>query len=140
MIVTVPIDGRDVAFAIKASFPLRYYEQFGEDVFSSLLPLAGEIVSAVQSVDADPGQLTPAAIGEILQHVYTARAVDLQRMIYICARTADDDIPDIVTWYDSFEVFPFLDVLKAVGPAFLQSLVTKKNILRPTTPKTAVKK
>lgn len=103
---TIIIDGRSINFKSSASFLLRYKNYFGQDALQDLSKLQKDFLKGDVNVET------------------------LYKIIWALAKTADDSIPEIVTWIDSFNTFPLLDIFKELEPLILEtfnSTITLKN-------------
>lgn len=123
MLKTIKIDGKAVDFKITASFPIRFENQFNYDILQALLPTVAEVFEGVQNATTKEDEVTA-----VLNNLMSLKLTDIQKLVWVFAQTADKNIPEIVDWYDSFEEFPMLDVLKELIPCVISSLITKKKL------------
>lgn len=102
MIKTVRIDGKDVVFKANAATPMRYKMQTGSDYFADIMRLksVSNFLEAAKSGEDIPAE---ALTGVDFSFLYN--------LMWTMAKTADKDIPDPLTWFDSFDEFPLLEVL-----------------------------
>lgn len=100
---TIIIDGRQVTFKSSGALPKRYKMQFGRDYFSDMLAMKS---MSEEIVDGN---------GE-MQSVNFDLFYDIA---WTLAKTADNSIPDPVSWLDEFDVFPIADILPQI-----QELIT----------------
>ena len=98
---TLTIDGKEVKFKTSGAFPLRYKAAFGVDMFSDLAKLDG-IEEDITKIDTEP----------------------MFRQVYIAAKTADPNIPEIEKWLDSFDVFPIFQIYNELSGIINQNLKT----------------
>lgn len=90
----VEIDGVFVDFETNGNTPRIFRKQTGKNYFEVVNKLFSSIDPSSQSVDLSENDMD----------IY-------YDLIYIYAATANKDIPDIDTWYASFDAFPLLDIL-----------------------------
>lgn len=107
---TLNIDGRQVRFKSTGAFLLRYKAQFGRDAVRDLMKLS---------------QVTDPETGEINQ-IDTLDLDVFFNLAWTLAKTADPDIPDPLTWLDSFEAFPLMEILPELQDLLLASIQGSK--------------
>ncbi|MDM5333436.1 hypothetical protein QUF56_09375 [Ureibacillus composti] len=113
---TIEIDGKQVNFKTSGAVPKRYKTQFQRDYFRDLLGLG--------VTDLDFENLTEK------QKIEEIRKIDFDMFYNIAwtlAKTADNKIPEPLTWLDSFETFPIFDILPQIQDMLTASIATKKN-------------
>ena len=97
----IKIDGRDVRFKSTASLPLRYKAQFGRDMFADLDKKKDEPIDS-----------------EVFYN-----------LLWTMAKTADDSIPPLMEWVDTFESFPVFQIMNKVGDLATRTMrPTEKNV------------
>lgn len=111
---TIIIEGRQIKFKSTAAVMLRYKEHFGRDMlrdFSILQSAFQKTKKGIKLVDIDK--------------------LDMKiifNLIWVFAKTADDSIPDVTKWFDTFDTFPLVDVLSELTELLTSSLkVDRKN-------------
>lgn len=134
MIKTINIGGKDVDFKLTLSAFFVFKNQFGYDGLQKLLPVIGEVVEGLdglhlfdkekKKIKSDDEILN--IIGQVLQNVYSFESVEIMNMIWVFAKNADNEIPLPEKWFNEFDDFPIYDVLKELGPALYETLITKK--------------
>lgn len=100
---TINIDGRQVAFKSSGALPKRYKMQFGRDYFADML--------AMKSMSE--------GIAEEQNELHGVNFDIFYDIAWTLAKTADNTIPDPVTWLDGFDVFPIAEILPEI-----QDLIT----------------
>jgi len=97
---TIEISGKKVNFKSSGAVPKRYKMQFQRDYFKDLLTMG--------VVNQGAGKLTEAkqleAAGKIDFDVFYDIAWTL-------AKTANNSIPDPLSWLDGFDEFPIMEIL-----------------------------
>lgn len=106
---TIEISNQQVSFKSSGAVPKRYKMQFQRDFFSDLMAMNIE----------KEGGLTVEDMRKIDFDVFYDIAWTL-------AKTADSEIPDPLTWLDSFETFPIMDILPEIQDMLAASISSKK--------------
>lgn len=102
---TLKIDGKDVRFKCTAGTLIRYRNQFNREFMADITKLK----------DIENGDISGLSLAPFYD------------IIWIMAKTADDTIPDMLTWYDSFDEFPILDVFPELQELLIAALKTKNS-------------
>lgn len=143
---TITIDGKEVRFKASASFPLIYKANFNVDILTIIMPLLSELLGSMDDIVSDKTlkegtlELTPSALSEMLENVYSLELIDVMNLLWTMAKCADDKIPDPLKWFGEFDEFPIFDVAIEAFPMLFESLFSKKKLKGTITPKKAVKK
>lgn len=112
---TVVIDGKEVQFKSTGGTALRYKAQFGKDYFSEILKL--------KSLEK---------LGNLNQEEISSddlQGLDFEvfyNIAWTMAKTANKDIPDPLTWLDSFDEFPMIEIIPDLQNMILASIQSKK--------------
>ena len=104
MELTVKICGKDVAMKASASLPLKYRAYFGRDLFADL-------------------SRVPVGLRDMSKIDTTV----FYNIAWCMAKAADNAIPDLEKWVDSFESFNPFNVYNQIIPLINQTLHTEKN-------------
>lgn len=115
MIKTVEIDGKNILFKSNAATPIRYKQQTGSDFFADILKM--QYLSPL--IGAKPEDIPADVIDKLDFSV-------LYNVVWTLAKTADNSIPEPLTWFDSFDEFSILDILPEVMDLITSNLKTKK--------------
>jgi len=107
---TIVIDGKHVSFKSTGATPLRYKAQFGNDFFAEIMKLDG-----MTKVDAEG----KTDISEIDFEVF-------YNLAWVLAKTADSSIKDPLTWLDTFDEFPIVEILPELQDLIFATLQGKK--------------
>lgn len=102
---TICIDGKNVRFKSTAGTLIRYRNQFNREFLADLAKLQKAGPELTDNLTLAP----------------------IENMIWVLAKTADDSIPDPLTWYDSFDSFPLTDVFTKLEDLIGASLKTKNS-------------
>lgn len=113
MIKTLTIDNREVTFKSTAGTPLRYKQQFGSDFFADMLKL-----NALSDID-DPKNMTREQIESIDFEAF-------YNILWAMAKTNDPNLPDPLSWLDTFDEFPIIDILPEVQDLLMKNLELSK--------------
>ncbi|EKN68073.1 hypothetical protein P9E76_15475 [Schinkia azotoformans] len=114
---TVTIDGKKVRFKSTGATALRYKAQFKKDYFSEILKLnqlSKLKVDKNSQLDLDNVELDNVDF-EVFFNI-----------TWSLAKTADNSIPDPLTWLDGFDVFPILDIIPELTDMIVESIQAKK--------------
>ena len=108
---TILIDGKEVNFKSTGATPFRYKAQFGEDFFKAI---------------------TKMQLLAELKDGFTAENIDLidfdtfYNLAWTMAKTADKDLPDPITWLDSFDSFPIVEIISELAELIISTIECKK--------------
>lgn len=140
----ISIDGREVDFKFTLSAFYIFKNQFGYDAMNKIIPTIGEILSGINIVEFDKDKAKEAdfvkIIGETLENTFNFEILDISNLIWAFAKNANPQIGEPIVWFNSFESFPIIDVLKELIPCLLESLGTKKKLKMKKNTKTQTKK
>lgn len=95
---TLTIDGKKVNFAVNGFTPIEYSMEFGSDYFADLY-------------EVEKGNVSSQSFYQI---------------VYLMAKTADKNIPQMDEWYKSFDSFPIFEVYEQLSPLILKNMRTSK--------------
>lgn len=112
---TIIIDGKAVAFKSSGAVPKRYKMQFQRDFLNDLLSLGVAVTDYSKLSDK-----------EKLEAIRKLNFDIFYDMVWTLAKTADPSIQDPLTWLDSFETFPIVDILPEIQDLLTASISTKK--------------
>ena len=102
---TLLIDGKNIRFKCTAGTLIRYRNQFNREFLADIAKL-----KSIKETNMSGFLLSP-----------------FYDIVWIMAKTADDSIPDPLTWYDSFDEFPILDVFPKLQELLIAALKTKNS-------------
>lgn len=103
---TIKIAGKEVKLKATASFGLKYKAQFGRDIMGDLMMVG-----------------TSSATGDYSN--FDSEAV--YQLTWCMAKNADDDIPELAEWLDSFDYFPIIDVYSDIEDLLMATITTPKS-------------
>lgn len=111
MLKTIEIDGKKVRFESKGSTPLRYKKQFGADFLADILKL---------------GALGNLNKNEILESMSALDTEVFYNIVWVLAKTAENEIPEPFEWFDTFDTFPIIEIIPELQELIMASLQSKK--------------
>lgn len=109
----VNIDGKDVKLVSNGATPILYKQEFGTDFFADLVKL-------IKSSDST--ELTELSYEQLNHMDLTV----FYRIIYIFARSGNNDINSMVDWLEEFDEFPIFDYLEEIMEMVQQLLSREK--------------
>lgn len=99
---TIQIDGKNITFRCTAGTLRRYRNQFNREFLSDLSKLQ-EVKEDMSDFSFEP----------------------FENIVWAMAKTADNSIPDVQTWLDSFTDFSVIDVFTQLQDIIINSLKSK---------------
>lgn len=120
---TLEICGKQVRFKATAGLAYRYFNQFGTEYISDLAKLQDFYNNAefreIEIVNENnEKEIIPTYIGDYDKYSENF----MYNVVWVLAKTADNSIPDPLTWYDSFD---FFDISKVYNQ--LQEIISGNN-------------
>lgn len=106
---TLHIGDREVKLKCTGATLMRYRAQFQRDALK-------DIFQFQKAIDANTGEINLESIDLEMS----------QRLMWIMAKTADPEIPDLLEWLDTFEEFPLLDLTVGTMELLTGCLLTLK--------------
>lgn len=110
---TIEIDGKQVRFKSTGATALRYKTQFGKDFFSEIYKMEG-MQKSLKSRKSDAEKLANIDF-ELFYNI-----------AWVLAKTADNKIAEPLTWLDSFDVFPVLEIIPELNELIMANIQSKK--------------
>ena len=146
----IQIGGKDVKFKFTLSAFYIFKNQFSYDAMNKIVPTIGEILSnldfnafAIDEKEKDKevvdGGDVINAIGRTLEATFNFEMVDVLNLLWAFAKNADPDIGAPEIWFGTFDEFPIIDVMREFIPALLESLGSKKKLVKKNTKMTEEK-
>ena len=145
----IQIGGKDVKFKFTLSAFYIFKNQFSYDAMNKIVPTIGEILSnldfnafLIEEKDKEEvvvGGDIMNAIGRTLEATFNFEMVDILNLIWAFAKNADTNIGAPETWFGTFDEFPIIDVMREFIPALLESLGSKKKLVKKNTKTTEEK-
>ncbi|MCM3444382.1 hypothetical protein [Metabacillus halosaccharovorans] len=113
---TLTIDGKEVRFKSTAATPLRFKSQFRKDFFAEISKLNKLKNVKFQGEDGEPDYDAFALIDFELFY----------NIIWSLAKTGNPQIPEPITWLDTFEEFPIGEIMPELQDLIAHSIQGKK--------------
>lgn len=113
---TILIDGKEVRFKSTGGTALRYKAQFRKDYFAEILKL---IPSFQKLEKVNTNKITSKDLEGLDFEVF-------YNFAWVLAKTADSSIPDPLTWLDSFDSFPMIEIIPELQDMLLATIEAKK--------------
>lgn len=147
----INISGKDVTFKFTLSAFYIFKNQFSYDAMNKIVPTIGEILSnldfnafAVEEKEKDKEEVVVGgdvmnAIGRTLEATFNFEMVDILNLLWSFAKNANPDIASPEVWFGTFDEFPIIDVMKEFIPTLLESLGSKKKLVKKNTKTTEEK-
>ncbi|NOP79594.1 hypothetical protein HNV23_08860 [Bacillus paranthracis] len=111
---TIKVDDKDVKLKSTGATPIRYKAQFGKDYFSELMRLMPLTKMDLENIDAMDFSVLDMEV--------------FYNFVYVLAKTADHGIPDPISWLDSFDEFPIVEIIPEIQDILLASIKSKKKM------------
>ena len=147
----IQISGKDVKFKFTLSAFYIFKNQFSYDAMNKIVPTIGEILSnmdfdafiidekAKGKEEETIGGDVMNAIGRTLEATFNFEMVDVLNLLWAFAKNADPTIKSPEIWFGTFDEFPIIDVMREFIPALLESLGSKKKLVKKNTKTTKEK-
>ena len=139
----IQIGGKDVKFKFTLSAFYIFKNQFSYDAMNKIVPTIGEILSnldfnafVIEEKDKEEvvlGGDIMNAIGRTLEATFNFEMVDILNLLWAFAKNADANIGAPEIWFGTFDEFPIIDVMREFIPALLESLGSKKKLVKKNT-------
>lgn len=128
----IKIADKEVKFRYTMSAFYIFKNQFGYDAMSQVVPTLGQIMSSIDlSLFNNKKANNNDAIrmlGSTLEKTYGFEMVDVLNIIWAFAKAGDETIGTPINFYNQFETFPVIDVLREMLPSLLEALGSKKKL------------
>ena len=141
----IQIGGKDVKFKFTLSAFYIFKNQFSYDAMNKIVPTIGEILSnldfnafLIEEKEKDKEEVVLGgdimnAIGRTLEATFNFEMVDILNLLWAFAKNADANIGAPEIWFGTFDEFPIIDVMREFIPALLESLGSKKKLVKKNT-------
>ncbi|MDM5245762.1 hypothetical protein [Lysinibacillus sp. G4S2] len=117
MEITLTIDDKPVKFKSSGAVTKRYKMQFQRDFFADISSFG----LAMQKEDIKSADSEKAM--QIMSKIDFDLFLDIA---WVFAKTADNAIPDPLTWLDGFETFPIMEILPDLQDLIARTIGSKK--------------
>ncbi|MGG1791715.1 hypothetical protein ABDI27_17800 [Bacillus mycoides] len=116
---TITIDGKQVRLKGTAATVKRYKAQFRRDLFADMMALGA--IGTFTSQDESQGTIDLSTAD--FKNVDFEVIYDL---VWLYAKTADQNLPDPITWLDGFDEFPIYDIMPEINDMIQSTMGAKK--------------
>lgn len=116
MEITLTIDGKQIPFKSNGAVAKRYMMQFQRDMLKDILSMG---VTDKKFDDMSENEKV----------VWMRDNIDFNMfydIAWVFAKTANTDVPDPLTWLESFEEFPILDIIEPLQGLLEKTIGSKK--------------
>ncbi|SFI36184.1 MULTISPECIES: hypothetical protein [unclassified Bacillus (in: firmicutes)] len=111
---TIIIDNKEVRLKSTGATPIRYKSQFGKDFFSEIMKLNHLTKIDTENLEASDFSMLEMDI--------------FYNFVYVLAKTVDRTLPDPISWLDSFDEFPILEIIPEIQDILMSSMQSKKKM------------
>lgn len=99
-----------------------YQETFGHDIIPDLVPALDTILDMLTGL-VNGDEVDESEFGDKL---YEMEITTVTNVIWALAKNADESVPEVRTWLDSFDVFPLADIVPEVMDVLVKSMISTK--------------
>ncbi|WP_010049869.1 hypothetical protein [Carnobacterium maltaromaticum] len=123
---TITIADKQVRLKSTAATPKRFKIQFGRDYFAELLKFA-KVFEPLNNLEESEGEEREVDLSQLSYDSLKLLDFDvLYDIVWVLAKSADNSIPDPLTWLDQFEVFPLAEIMPEIQELLSHSIKTEK--------------
>ena len=116
MEINLTIDGKQVPFKSNGAVAKRYMMQFQRDLLKDIISMGVTDVDFNKSTDAQK-------IAWIRDNINFDMFFDIA---WVFAKTADKSIPEPITWLETFDEFPILELIEPLQELLVKTISSKK--------------
>jgi hypothetical protein len=116
----IEIDGKVVPLVSSAASPIIYRNAFKRDFFDDFGIVMEMALDSTKKKKADRA-------ADAIKMFSGGRVSLLINFVWVYARNADQNLPDLDTWLEQYDEFPIFDFIEDVIDLMQQSLTTKKD-------------
>ena len=128
----IKIADKEVKFRFTMSAFYIFKNQFDYDAMTQVVPALGQIMASIDLSVFDDKKAKNAdfvrMLGSALEKTYGFEMVDVLKIIWAFAKAGDETIGTPINFYNQFETFPVIDVLREMLPSLLEALGSKKKL------------
>ncbi|MEK4425169.1 hypothetical protein [Solibacillus sp. FSL K6-1523] len=116
MEITIPIDGKNIPFKSNGAVAKRYMMQFQRDLLKDILGMG--------VVDIDFKEATESEqIKWIRDNINFDMFYDIA---WVYAKTANPTISEPISWLETFDEFPIMEIVEPLQELLFKTMGTKK--------------
>ncbi|WP_042470674.1 hypothetical protein [Bacillus ndiopicus] len=116
MEITLTIDGKQIPFKSNGAVAKRYMMQFQRDLLKDILGMGATDKSFEEMAEGEK-------VSWMRENIDFNMFYDIA---WTFAKTADSTIPDPLSWLESFEEFPILDIIEPLQSLLEKTIASKK--------------
>lgn len=118
---TIIIDEKAVLLKSTAGTAIRYKSQFRRDMFADILSLG--VLSSYISTDGDQSNIDLSQV-DLSKLDFEV----IYNLVWAFAKTANKEVPDPLTWLDTFGEFPIAEIITEIQDLIKSTVQSKKKI------------
>ena len=116
MEINLNIDGKDVPFKSNGAVAKRYMMQFQRDLLKDIISMGVTNVDFDKSTDAEK-------MAWMRDNINFNMFYDIA---WVFAKTANPTIPEPLTWLETFDEFPILEIVEPLQELLVKTISSKK--------------
>jgi hypothetical protein len=116
MEIILTIDGKKVKFKSNGAVPKRYMMQFQRDLLKDIISMGVVNVDFNKSSDSEK-------IAWMRDNINFDMFYDIA---WVFAKTADPDILEPMSWLETFDEFPILEIVEPLQELLVKTISSKK--------------
>lgn len=116
MEINLKIDGKDVPFKSNGAVAKRYMMQFQRDLLKDILSMGVADIDFKKSTDAEK-------VNWMRENIDFNMFYDIA---WVFAKTANPAIPEPMTWLESFDEFPIIEIIEPLQELLVKTIGSKK--------------
>ena len=133
---TLVIDGRKVPFKCTGGFLLRYKELTGSDAIKDIYEINLALSGGKKEKEEKGKEKQEEKEKDIDLSKFDINV--MYNLVWVLARTADPEVPDLLTWLDSFDDFPIFTVFSDLRDLIIGAFQSTKPVPKDTKKKATI--
>ena len=139
---TIKIGEKEVLLNNNIGWTFIYRDQFGHDIITTLMPMAGAILDLLAGIITETGKTENIEVSDLIKaadsdriidavvHMSGLEFVEFINITWSLAKCADDSIPEPKIWVKEFEEFPLDEIAPEVFRLISRGVMSSKNFER----------
>lgn len=116
MEINLKIDGKDVPFKSNGAVAKRYMMQFQRDLLKDILSMGVANIDFTNSTDEEK-------VNWMRENIDFNMFYDIA---WVFAKSANPSIPEPITWLESFDEFPIIEIIEPLQELLVKTIGSKK--------------
>lgn len=116
MEINLKIDGKDVPFKSNGAVAKRYMMQFQRDLLKDILSMGVTNIDFAKSTDEEK-------VNWMRENIDFNMFYDIA---WVFAKSANPTIPEPITWLESFDEFPIIEIIEPLQELLVKTIGSKK--------------